>query len=370
MPWENRDEFGLNKSEERFLKELKEIGLKPIAQYRISDMTVDFAFPNVKLVLELDGPHHQEKEEREKDKRRDHVLGEFGWIVMHITTASIYHTPIETVQYINDVYSYLAKNKIKTKDKEDEDSEESSKIILIKRNRTISQFLIDGSEWFSQFSQRLLDVSGNLKDISYKYIPWTFWILIIFGISWFFIGKKTFYPTLIITSSCLFGFNIVLLIIAYILEGISILFRLISGFLRWVFNNRRVIVILIALFLILFILITIFIAFKQNMLYHEFASEYGKNIDDSYLKLFYRVNLGSDIDQFYTLYDKLEAKQAVEMTNKTEIKYDTYFLITQIKQPNTSLIIIFAWQNKTLASKGLYNEYHLIYSEPNINRTS
>ncbi|MFW5988139.1 MAG: RecQ family ATP-dependent DNA helicase [bacterium] len=64
------------------------------------DFTVDFN--SIKFIIEIDGEQHQEKEQREKDKKRDNILAENGWKIIRI--------PAEKVR-TGDVNSYLTELK-------------------------------------------------------------------------------------------------------------------------------------------------------------------------------------------------------------------------------------------------------------------
>ena len=83
---QNRTEFALYKS-------MLAIGLKPEPQYKISDMTVDFAFPDKKLVIEVNGSHHDEEGQQIKDYKRWCVLDNLGWSRKAYKASSIFKNP-------------------------------------------------------------------------------------------------------------------------------------------------------------------------------------------------------------------------------------------------------------------------------------
>lgn len=77
--FEIRDKDGLNRTEHKLYVAMKGLDLNPEKQYKISDMTVDFAFPKEKLVIEVNGEYHKTEEQRKVDKRRWYVLHGLGW---------------------------------------------------------------------------------------------------------------------------------------------------------------------------------------------------------------------------------------------------------------------------------------------------
>ncbi len=54
-------------------------------EYPIPPYTVDFCCLALKLIIEVDGEHHQTDEGRQHDLRRDHFLAEQGYQVVRIT---------------------------------------------------------------------------------------------------------------------------------------------------------------------------------------------------------------------------------------------------------------------------------------------
>jgi len=73
--------YGPSQVEKKLYAELVYMGLKPEPQYEISDMHVDFAFPEQKLVIEVNGLQHYTKEGKERDRKRYFVLKKEGWKV-------------------------------------------------------------------------------------------------------------------------------------------------------------------------------------------------------------------------------------------------------------------------------------------------
>ena len=71
-----------------FEKLINENGYYPIAQYSegMAGFMIDFAFPEIKLAIEIDGEYwHNLEKTKIKDRRRNYFLGvKKGWEVIHI----------------------------------------------------------------------------------------------------------------------------------------------------------------------------------------------------------------------------------------------------------------------------------------------
>ena len=78
-------------------------GLAPIAQYGIGKYRADFAFTDVRLVVECDGrPWH----DPQRDRRRDAVLRRKGWESLHFTGSEITHgAPACAAKVVREVVS-------------------------------------------------------------------------------------------------------------------------------------------------------------------------------------------------------------------------------------------------------------------------
>jgi very-short-patch-repair endonuclease len=59
-------------------------------EHTIGKYTVDFACPAVKLVIEVDGPSHDDPEQKNFDDTRTEYLQQSGWRVIRFTNAEIY----------------------------------------------------------------------------------------------------------------------------------------------------------------------------------------------------------------------------------------------------------------------------------------
>ena len=82
---------GLNVTENKLFESMKKIGLNPEIQYKIGLMTVDFAFPDKKIVIEVNGPYHNSETQRYHDKSRWVVLKRYGWTMRSFTSNSVYY---------------------------------------------------------------------------------------------------------------------------------------------------------------------------------------------------------------------------------------------------------------------------------------
>ena len=77
-----------SKPENLFYEKITEMGYYPERQYRkdMGGFALDFAFPEIKLAIEIDGEYwHNLEKTKAKDRRRNYFLGvKKGWEVIHI----------------------------------------------------------------------------------------------------------------------------------------------------------------------------------------------------------------------------------------------------------------------------------------------
>lgn len=59
----------------------------------INRRLLDFAYPAIKLAIEIDGPHHRLPEVQARDARRDHRLRQMGWTVDRFDQDEITYHP-------------------------------------------------------------------------------------------------------------------------------------------------------------------------------------------------------------------------------------------------------------------------------------
>lgn len=61
-------------------KEFKEWGIQPEWNYKVDFFEIDFAFPNIKLAIEIDGAKFHTAENKERDEWRQKLLEKKGWV--------------------------------------------------------------------------------------------------------------------------------------------------------------------------------------------------------------------------------------------------------------------------------------------------
>jgi len=72
-----------SRNEVRFFTLLEQAGVpEPRVNVHVEDIQVDFHWPDRRLVIEIDGDHHQRKRTRREDELRDRVLKAMGWTVL------------------------------------------------------------------------------------------------------------------------------------------------------------------------------------------------------------------------------------------------------------------------------------------------
>ena len=75
-------------------------GQKFCREYSIPPYTVDFCCVALKLIVEVDGEHHQTDEGRRHDQRRDRYLTEQGYKVVRFPGYKVLRNPAEVRQQI------------------------------------------------------------------------------------------------------------------------------------------------------------------------------------------------------------------------------------------------------------------------------
>ena len=60
---------------------------------RLADYEVDFHWPDRKLAVEIDGPHHGRPRDRHADARQDRALQAAGYEVIRFTDEDVYQRP-------------------------------------------------------------------------------------------------------------------------------------------------------------------------------------------------------------------------------------------------------------------------------------
>lgn len=80
------------KGEREFESGLSRLGVVYRTQRVLGQWIADFVVPSMKLVIEVDGPDHLEK--LEKDARRDRALGKMGWTVARVSSSYAKEHPL------------------------------------------------------------------------------------------------------------------------------------------------------------------------------------------------------------------------------------------------------------------------------------
>lgn len=68
-----------------------------LQQHRVGKYRIDFAWPKLKLALEVDGWHHRRPETAAKDAERDAYLRAEGWITFRVDDLTDVHTQVSRV---------------------------------------------------------------------------------------------------------------------------------------------------------------------------------------------------------------------------------------------------------------------------------
>jgi very-short-patch-repair endonuclease len=76
--------------EVKMRRAMRAIGLRPTPQHRIGYYSVDFAFPEARLVVECDGSYwHSLPKQRRLDHSKDAFLSNRGWLVIRLPETAI-----------------------------------------------------------------------------------------------------------------------------------------------------------------------------------------------------------------------------------------------------------------------------------------
>lgn len=161
----------VSKTEDILYDALNKIGLYPKRQYPISDHHVDFAFPEDKLVIEVDGPDHLTEKQKEIDERRRDIAENLGWKVRRFNAKEVYEKTGETADKIkwmltrnnnNKSLSDFSRKKKVTKIEEKYKSDSDVNLPILKsrsisseerhRKREMARSLLDSRGWKGKVS--------------------------------------------------------------------------------------------------------------------------------------------------------------------------------------------------------------------------
>jgi len=76
------------------------LGVRFKMQHPLSRWIVDFYCHPLKLVIELDGGYHENKEQKEKDEGRSHEINKFGIKILRFTNEEIEHNVLKVMDRI------------------------------------------------------------------------------------------------------------------------------------------------------------------------------------------------------------------------------------------------------------------------------
>ena len=94
----------------RMAKLLRDYGLPPAEfQYRVAQWILDFAYPEVKLALEVDGWEvHSSPAALQRDLQRQNALIALGWTILRFTWADVVRKPAAVAPQIRTVLAALS----------------------------------------------------------------------------------------------------------------------------------------------------------------------------------------------------------------------------------------------------------------------
>lgn len=75
-------------------------GHKFVQQHRIGNYRADFAFPDLGVVLEIDGPHHQRPDVAVLDTFRDAQIRAEGWVVIRVDIGPTFEEQLARVSIV------------------------------------------------------------------------------------------------------------------------------------------------------------------------------------------------------------------------------------------------------------------------------
>ena len=64
---------------------LRHCSPKPTQQVRVGKFRLDFAWPEIRAAIEIDGPHHRNPDAAFRDAERDRWLRGEGWLVFRVS---------------------------------------------------------------------------------------------------------------------------------------------------------------------------------------------------------------------------------------------------------------------------------------------
>lgn len=135
----------------KYLKEYKILGW--VHQLQFSIYQIDFAFPEYKLAVEIDGHTHTTEKVKKIDNRRDKYLESKGWRTLRITTKEVRNDVYECINIIQNELGeklieipkeFLNKKYLQNKKENDERKRvEKNKILKQEKIETLKQKILN-----------------------------------------------------------------------------------------------------------------------------------------------------------------------------------------------------------------------------------
>jgi very-short-patch-repair endonuclease len=73
-----------------------------ISEYRVGQYSIDFAWLNKKLAIEIDGKQHEYSENKNRDFQKDKLLKENGWKILRIKWIDLFNNTSDWINIAND----------------------------------------------------------------------------------------------------------------------------------------------------------------------------------------------------------------------------------------------------------------------------
>lgn len=81
--------------------------MKVLRQHVIGDYIVDFLLPEIKLVIEVDGTYHAERDQKDDDEIRERNLARMNYSIIRFSNEEVLHNIENTLEIIlREIESY------------------------------------------------------------------------------------------------------------------------------------------------------------------------------------------------------------------------------------------------------------------------
>ncbi len=88
-------------------------GFKFRRQYSIANYITDFCCPEIRLIVELDGPSHEGEDAVEYDVNRQHYLESLGFTIVRFKNEQIYTDVVDVLETLLRICEASQKNEFK-----------------------------------------------------------------------------------------------------------------------------------------------------------------------------------------------------------------------------------------------------------------